>query len=224
MDAKTLEGGLHKAFAGKAVLVTGQLFSEAERYIYYSTNRFLISEKDSSAIWIATDTPYEKVKEKFSEYGFPLQQPDESGKRASLHLLDLISYKAGVTRKKCDDCHYIQDPSNLTELALVIKDTLAKKSCSMIVLDSLNNLLVYNDLTKSLQFLRFLSASAYEKKMTFLIYMVSGERDPRTETSIKMAADVVISFEHDHVAIQSGASQKSFRFEFSGGKLKLSSP
>lgn len=225
MDAKAIESGLHTAFAGKSILITGQLFSEAERYTYYSTNKFLASEKDSSAIWISTDTPYDKIKERFAEYNFPLE-PIHNGKspRGTLHLLDLISYKAGVTRKKCDDCRYIQDPSNLTELALAIKEIMADKKCGLLVLDSLNSLLVYNDLTKTLQFLRFLSASAYEKKMALLIYFVSGERDPRTETSIKMATDAVLSFEHDHLMLQSGTSQKSFSFDFSGSKLRLSHP
>ncbi|MFH0817515.1 MAG: hypothetical protein V1909_02665 [Candidatus Micrarchaeota archaeon] len=223
MDSKEIESGLYLGFAGKSVLITGQLFSEAERYLYYSTNKFLVSEKDSSAIWISSDTPYEKIKEKFSGYGFPLSQPTDSKQtRGTLHLLDLISYKAGVTRKKCDDCRYIQDPSNLTELALAIKEIMSMKKCGLLVLDSLNSLLVYNDITKTLQFLRFLSASAYEKKMALLIYFVSGERDPRTETSIKMATDAVISFESDHLMLQTGTVQKSFRFDFSGGKLRIS--
>ncbi|MFH1470788.1 MAG: ATPase domain-containing protein [Candidatus Micrarchaeota archaeon] len=221
MDAKPLELDINSDFSGKSVIVSGQLFSEAERYIYYCTNRFLAQEKESSAIWISTDTPYEKVKENFSSFGFPLEQ-GAKGKRGTLHLLDLISYKAGVTRKKCDDCRYIQDPSNLTELSLAIKDILSNNKCGLLVIDSLNSLLVYNDLTKTLQFLRFLSASAYEKKMALLVYLVSGERDPRAETSIKMAFDAVILFEQDHVFLQSGTSQKSFRFDFSDGKLKLS--
>jgi len=221
MDPKGLGPDPTKQFPGKSVLVMGPLFSEAEHYIYYSTNQFVSSEKDNSIVWISTDTPYEKIKDKFSEYGFPLK--DEAG-RGSIHFLDLISHKAGVMRKKCDDCRYIQDPSNLTEVALAIKEILAVKKCGLIVLDSFNSLLVYNELTKTLQFLRFLSASVYERKMTLLVYFVSGERDPRTETSIKMAADAVISFDQDHVSLESGSSQKSFRFDFSKGKMHISHP
>jgi hypothetical protein len=219
MDAKELESDPHKLFPGKTVLVTGQLFSEAEHYVYHSACRFIASEKNSSAIWISTDTPYDKIKQKFSEYGFPLEQKSPRG---GIYFLDMISHKAGVSRKKCDDCKYIQDPSNLTDLSLALNEALAKKKCGLVVLDSLNSLLVYNDLTKTLQFLRFLSASVYEKKMTLLAYFVSGERDPRTETSIKMATDAVIIFENDRIFLQTGSSQKSFRYDFSGGKLKLS--
>jgi KaiC/GvpD/RAD55 family RecA-like ATPase len=221
MDAKELESGVHKLFPGKSILVTGQLFSEAEHYLYYTTNQFVNSEKEKAAIWISTDTPYEKIKEKFSDYGFMLKSGNGRG---SIHFLDMISHKAGVTRKKCDDCRYIQDPSNLTELALAINEILAKKKCGLVVLDSLNSLLVYNDLTKTLQFMRFLSASVYERKMALLVYFVSGERDPRTETSIKMATDAVIAFENDHLFLQAGSSQKSFGFEFSNGKLRISHP
>lgn len=221
MAGKELESDPHKLFPGKTVLITGQLFSEAEHYLYHSANRFITSEKDSDAIWISTDTPYDKIKEKFSDYGLPLAQKSAKG---GIFFLDMISHKAGVSRKKCDDCRYIQDPSNLTDLSLALNEALSKRRCGLMVLDSLNSLLVYNDLTKTLQFLRFLSATAYEKKMTLLAYFVSGERDPRTETSIKMATDAVISFENDMVLLQAGPSQKNFRFEFSGGKLKLSHP
>jgi KaiC/GvpD/RAD55 family RecA-like ATPase len=221
MEPSAVESDPHSVFPGKSVLVMGPLFSHAERYLYSSTNKFLSSEKESSAIWISTDTPYEKIKERFAEYGFPFERREGRG---AIHLLDLISYKAGITRKKCDDCRYIQDPSNLTELALVIKDIISQNKCGLVVLDSLNSLLVYNDITKTLQFLRFLSASVYEKKMTLLVYFVAGERDQKTETSVKMSTDAVISFDQDHVFVQSGSSQEVFRYSFSGGKFQVSPP
>ncbi|MFH1447640.1 MAG: hypothetical protein ABIG39_02145 [Candidatus Micrarchaeota archaeon] len=230
MDAK-LESDPYKLFPGKSIVVMGHLFSEAERYVYYSANRFIKKEEDNWAIWISTDTPYGKIKEKFKEYGFLLEQqeahpiaelPDEANK--NILFLDMISHRAGVSRKKHDDCRYLQDPSNLTELSLAINEVLAKRKCGLIILDSLNSLLVYNDLTKTLQFLRFLSAAVYEKKMTLVVYFVLGEQDPKIETSIKMAADASIIFDSDHMSIQFGSSQKAFRFEFSGEELKLFNP
>ncbi len=230
MEENELVADPHKLFPSNSILVMGPLFSEAEHHVYYSTHRFTVSETDSNVIWISTDTPYQKIKEKFADYGYPLSVQSNSvaeikeKPKGGVFFIDMISHRAGVSRKQCDDCKYVQDPSNLTELSLVINELLSKESYGLLVLDSLNSLLIYNDLTKTLQFLRFLSATAYEKKITILIYFVSGERDPRAETSIKMTTDVVITFQSDHVILQKGSSEKSYRFQFLDGKLKLFHP
>lgn len=197
---------LRRKFAGKSILLMGLPFSPLEKFTYYTVYNFL-QRNEECAIWVSTDFPHQKVESRFADYGYGLRKFEKR-----VYFIDILSQKAGVYKGyKSERCIYIQDPNNLTELSLSITELIKKLKCGLIVIDSLNSLLLYNELAKTLQFLRFLSAQIYEKGILLLNVLIEGEHDLKAETSLQITADAVFKISENKLKIMSGLGTHTIR-------------
>jgi hypothetical protein len=206
---------LREKFSGRGVLLSGRISSPVERLCYYSAYNFLKSSKKESLVWVSTDYPYDKVLELFSEYGYNIKPYLDR-----FLFVDLISLKSGASNScKSKSVRCVQDPGNLTELSLAIGEHMESAKCGMLVVHLVNSLLVYNELSRALEFMRIMDALAYDKKFAFLGAYIEGEQDDRARVAIQVAIDVIAKLEGMHVHIVTPTDVHSFDMVFGKGTV-----
>ena len=208
---------LHEVFAGKGLLLAGDISSPVEKLCCYVVYNFLRSTKNEKVIWVATDDPYEKVVERFAEYDYNIRQY-----LSRFCFVDLISLKSGADTKENPHVKYVQDPGNLTELSLAISEHMEEGKTGMVVLYIMNSLLIYNELPRALEFTRVLVARAFEKKFALLAGYIEGEYDERARTAIELSMDAVAKFEGECLHMLTTKESRCFSVSFGKDRLKVS--
>jgi hypothetical protein len=208
-------GRLRKVFAGKGLLVSGGLSSPVEQFCCYSVYNFLKTSKNEKVIWIAADDSYEKVQKIFADYGYNLKPYLDR-----FLFIDLISLKSGAEVKESDKVKYVQDPGNLTELAMAVSEHMETGKVSMIVMYLMNSLLLYNELPRALEFARILVARAFEKKFVFIGAAIEGEHDEKAHIGIRLAMDALLKVEENHLHVIGAKDMDSFSYSFEKDGLK----
>ncbi|VVC04833.1 Uncharacterised protein [Candidatus Burarchaeum australiense] len=207
---------LREVFAGKGVLLSGKLSSAVERLCFYFAFDALRNNKKECVVWVSTDYSYEKAVGMFKEYDIDIRPYLDR-----FLFVDLITLKSGARAGDSKNVKYVQDPGNLTELSLAISEHVDSRKCGLVVIHLLNSMLVYNDLERSMEFIRILNARAYDRKFAFLGAFIEGEQDVKAEVSMQIAVDVIAKVSGKDIHIITPTEVHSFSFEFKKGKLLM---
>jgi len=207
---------LRKVFAGKGLLLSGGISSSVERLCCYSAYNFLKKNKGEKLVWVSTDDSYDKVVGIFAEYGYNIKPYKDR-----FYFVDLISLKSGAEIKENERIKYVQDPGNLTELSLSISEHLDSGKVGMVIIYFMNSLLIYNELARSLEFIRVMVARAFEKKFALVGAYIEGEHDDRSRVAIHISMDAIAKLRDPHLHVISAKHMDSFEFSFGKDGLKL---
>ena len=207
---------LREVFAGRGLLVTGDISSSVERLCCYSAYNFLMSSKKEKVVWVSTDDPHDKVVGIFAEYGYNIKPYLDR-----FYFVDLISLKSGAEVEDDGRKKYVQDPGNLTELALAVSEHIDSGKVGMVVIYFMNSLLIYNELRRTLEFIRVLVARAFERKFAFMGAYIEGEHDERARTAIRLSMDAIAKLEDDHIHVITAKNMDSFNFSFEKDRPRL---
>ena len=174
------------------------------------------SNKKEKVLWVSTDDPYSKVIRIFEEYGYDIKPYLNR-----FYFVDLISLKSGAEIEEKPKVKYVQDPGNLTELALAISEFIEDEKVNLVVIYFLNSLLIYNEIPRALEFIRVMVARAFDSKFAFLGAYIEGEHDHKSRTAIRLSMDAMAKMENSHLHLITSKSISSFSFEFTKDQLKL---
>ena len=110
--------------------------------------KYYTVKKKKNGIYVSLNKGYESVIENLKEQGVEISR---------LYFID------GITRtidkeKEAKNCTFISNPGQLTELSLAITTAANTKKFDFLFLDSVNTLLIYNDLKTTEKFTHYLTA------------------------------------------------------------------
>jgi len=208
-------GRLREVFAGKGLLVSGEISSPVEQFCCWSAYNFLKNSKHEKVIWISADDPYEKVQKIFAEYGYNIKPYLDR-----FLFVDLISLKSGAEVKDSGRVRYVQDPGNLTEIAMAVSEHMEGGKVGIVVIYLVNSLLIYNELPRALEFLRVLVARAFERKFALIGAYIEGEHDEKSRIAIRLAMDAMLKVGDEHLHVVGAREMDSFSYSFEKGGLR----
>ncbi|MBN2127245.1 MAG: hypothetical protein JW703_02520 [Candidatus Diapherotrites archaeon] len=144
-------------------------------------------EKGFTGIYITINKPFEDLKEMFERQKIDLTQ---------VLFIDAITKSNNPSIPETNNCLFVDSPSNLTRLGIILSQSaqaIKNKKISgkkIIILDSLNTFLVYNNEKSVTKFTHFLTVKM--KEWGFNGVLLSDEENQKTTNQITMFCDKVI--------------------------------
>ena len=192
---------LPSMFPRSLVLFTTRPFSKTSSLPHKVAHAYLEATegKDKKLIWISTDQPAEKVPGIFEEYGYDITPYADR-----VILVDLVSAGAGLEMPESEGFNIkcVENPNNLTEVAMLFSDVFAPVECDLAVIDSLNGMLSFNSVDAIERFLRFLPVVAHRTNTTTLLTYQRGQYGPELEASLEVCADAALIAEDDAIVVK----------------------
>ena len=144
---KSLQNKLASVAKKKGIYV---IISPPNKYksVNATVLKYYTVKKKKNGIYVSLNKGYESVIENLKEKGVEISK---------LYFID------GITRtidkeKEAENCTFVPNPGALTELSLGIATAAKTKKFDFLFLDSINTLLIYNDLKTTEKFTHYLTA------------------------------------------------------------------
>ncbi|MEK6984257.1 MAG: ATPase domain-containing protein [Nanoarchaeota archaeon] len=127
--------------------------------------KYYTSEEKKNGIYVSLNKGYDDVIRNLKEQGTDVSK---------LYFID------GITRtsdkdKKADNCTFITSPQALTELSLAITTATNTKKFDFLFLDTINTLLIYNDLKTTERFTHYLIAKIRAANVSAILLSLEEE-------------------------------------------------
>jgi len=147
--------------------------------------KILLNEKKQSGIYINVSRSCDNISEMMVSNGIEISR---------LFFIDCITLTSGFKSDKKDSVMYVNSPSDLTEISIVL-DQLVQTIPTQdrfLFLDSLSALLVYNSQNITSKFAHFLSVKLRQWKITGILITLEKETDEKLLSLLSQFADKII--------------------------------
>ncbi len=116
---------------------------------YVSVLDDAVNSKKQSVIFITVNKPYRVVVNNLIDKKIPIE---------NVYFIDCISKKIVQEAESAKNCIFADSPNSLTEIIIILNQLLKRLEAKkiIIILDSVNTLLLYNEKKPVLQFTHFL--------------------------------------------------------------------
>jgi KaiC/GvpD/RAD55 family RecA-like ATPase len=150
--------------------------------------RSIISQ-GNSVIVVTTNQPFEVLKKAYEKAGI------EIGK---IRFIDAITlYAVGKSHATSPECRFVTSPSNLTDLGIVITETLKsmkeRKPC--IIFDSISTMLIYIPSSNISKFIHFVTSKLRVLEAAGIFLAVEKGLDPVLLTQLTTYVDDVLDMD-----------------------------
>jgi len=137
-------------------------------------------------IVITTNQPYSVLKRKYSDNGVQMDR---------VTFIDAITrYALGKEPEPVDDCRFVSNPGNLTDLGIAVteelKDVNGDRIC--VVLDSINSMLIYLSSKDIIRFIHFVANKLRLFEISGMFLAVEKGIDPAVLMQLRTFVDEVI--------------------------------
>lgn len=165
MDRK-VEGALANVGPADVVLVT--VASDSYSVAQDSLLRHFVQEQGMGGVYIAVNKPFAAIRK-----GMERQGLDDK----KVRFIDMVSKMSGCSQPKAKNCEYLEAPTNLTELMLVLENSVdeIKQPKKFLIVDSVATLLVYNDVEAVEKLIHAMVGKVGEWKVIAVLLMVLSE-------------------------------------------------
>lgn len=137
-------------------------------------------------IVITTNQPYSVLKRKYSDKGVQMDQ---------VSFIDAITrYALGKEPEPVDDCRFISNPGNLTDMGIAVTEELKNVNGDRlcVVLDSVNSMLIYLSSKDIIRFIHFVANKLRLFEISGMFLAVEKGIDPAVLMQLRTFVDEVI--------------------------------
>lgn len=154
--------------------------------------------------YVTISKSYKSVLEKFKNEGIGCRNiyfVDAITKTVSSkpHILELLMPAKKVKSKY----FFVTNPKALIELSLAISDLLENRRNELVVLDSVNTLMIYNENKEIMKFLHYVMAKISENRCKGIFLFAADEKKSTLVKEISLFADKVIDLRKESFTISS---------------------
>ncbi len=112
---------------------------------------------------------------------------------ATFSFIDVLTSAVGET-PKCSDCAFVDDPHALTDLGLVLTDTIEKKGCDWFLFDAISAMVVYHPVNVVLMFTHNAINKLRIKETGAVLIIVTEDIEDTFVKDLTMFSDEVLDF------------------------------
>lgn len=133
-------------------------------------------------IYVSVNKPYHALVDDMREIGINTDH---------IFFIDLISNEITREHKGIDNCIFVNSPSNLTDLSIVVNEVFQaiKTSKKFFIFDAISTLLIYNDSKIIEKFVHYLTSRMNVLDVGGILLSMEHELDERTRTFIDQFCD-----------------------------------
>lgn len=145
--------------------------------------------KGYKVLVVTTNQPYLILRRMYDKKGIDL---------ARVYFIDAITrYAAGTVPEGTPDCHFVNSPSNLTDLGIAITEALALLGGTnvCILLDSISTMLIYIPSVNISKFVHFITSKLRLVNAAGVFLAVEKGLDPLLMTQLTTFVDEIIDLE-----------------------------
>lgn len=147
--------------------------------------------KDGNSIIISSIRPIMDFVEKLGRYDFDMRKALEDAK---LYVIDLVSKSVGVEIVK--NVLFVHSPTDLSAAQMAFEKVIevadSQSGRTLVLLDSVSTLLIYNSPDAVLQFLHFLVGRIRVLQFNGVIFAVEGAVEERMLSATRQFCDMMI--------------------------------
>jgi archaellum biogenesis ATPase FlaH len=140
---------------------------------------YLMTNMNSQGLYVSLNKPFETISEELKQSNLDA---------STLYFIDGVSKKTG-RYSDSEKCFCLEDPSSITELRLLIDTLINEKKIKFIVVDSLNTLLLYNDIKDVEKFAHNLLNKCRKSNINVVIITPKEKRDEDAVATITQYCD-----------------------------------
>ncbi len=111
---------------------------------------------------------------------------------SKIHFIDGITRKSGIKETRANNCSYIESPSALTELSIILTTATNSGKFDFLFLDSISTLLVYNDLELTERFVHHLVSKLRNLEMCGVLIAIDEEKSRKLADIVSQFCDKLI--------------------------------
>ncbi|MCX6817399.1 MAG: hypothetical protein NTU57_00905 [Candidatus Aenigmarchaeota archaeon] len=147
-------------------------------------------EKTKTKIcYVCLSKPVKDVKEELSKQGFNL---------SDFFFIDVLTSHYHDP-EPCKDCFFVRSPRDLAAIRVAIKEAVEKKSCSVILFDTISTLLIYQQTSSVVSFTHSIMSDDTKENVKKLFILLKQDTIPQEENDklmkdLGMFADKTINF------------------------------
>lgn len=167
-----------------SVLLTSPLSPSSEEKLYKAVCRASKNEGVHGTIWVCYQHAPFDVEKKLNSYGIAPE---------NLFFIDMISRVMGL--KERENIIYCTSPTDYGCLSRSIDEKLDACGSLLVVIDSLNAMMSYDQYDRFIKMLRSLNNRIPQRNSSILYIAISGAFDRQTEVAIKTTMDYVLQIE-----------------------------
>jgi KaiC/GvpD/RAD55 family RecA-like ATPase len=155
---------------------------------YQKANIQIVSElvrNGTPGVYVTLNRPYENVKRLLSKEKVDTDQ---------IIFIDGVTKTAGAKIEKKEDCLYIGNPKNLSDISISMDQAIMAipSKDKFMFFDSLSTLLLYNDVRVVAKFVHFISGKMRVWKVKGIIISLRRDKDKELIDELKGFCDVVL--------------------------------
>ena len=186
MNIEDLKDRLDKSLGtldGKHIIM---LKSDSKNYSdsVFETLRY-VTGKGMGGVYLTSALPQEYISEKLEKYGINTE---------NLYFIDTVSCMMGSTPGERGRCALVKSPGSLDDIEMLAYKLIDKiePEEKFLLIDSVSNLLIYNDACKLVKFSESLIKYMRSKKIRGVIASVAQQLDEGFHRDIAMFCDIII--------------------------------
>ena len=145
-----------------------------------------VVSEDYYVLVVTTNQPYEILKKNYEKHGISLDR---------IHFVDTVTkYAMGRDPPPVNNCRFINNPSNLTDIGIAVTTTLTflegKKVC--LLFDSVSSMLIYLSSQNITKFIHFVTNKLRLLNFAGIFLVVEKGLDPDVLDQLTTFVDVVV--------------------------------
>ena len=147
-------------------------------------------EKTKTKIcYVCLSKPVSDVREELSKQGFSI---------SDFFFIDVLTSHYHEP-EPCKNCFFVRSPRDLASIRIAIKDAVNKKSCSVILFDTISTLLIYQQTSSVVSFAHSIMSDETKENVKKLFILLKQDTIPSDENErlmrdLGMFADKTINF------------------------------
>lgn len=147
--------------------------------------KLLLNDRKMQGIYINVTKSCENISDLMRSKGIDISK---------LFFIDCVTLNSGFKPVKKDTCLYVNSPSDLTEISIVLDQLVQTNTTEgkFLFLDSLSTLLIYNSPNITSKFAHFLTVKLRQWKITGILITLEKETDEKLLSLISQFADKII--------------------------------
>ena len=149
----------------------------------------LVGEQNTPGVYVTLSKPFKTVEQTFKKQGIDTRM---------ILFIDAITKTVSKEVEKTENCLYIGSPENLSDISLAMDQavrSLPSKN-KFVFFDSLNVLLMYNEVGTVARFIHFLASKMRVWKVKGIIVSLTKEKDKELIEELMQFCDVFVEFEN----------------------------
>ncbi|MFA4955989.1 MAG: hypothetical protein WC556_03330 [Candidatus Methanoperedens sp.] len=170
------------------------LVSSSSHYQENNLNilKLLLNDRKMSGIYINVTKSCDNISDLMRSNGIDISR---------LFFIDCVTLNSGFKPVKKDTCLYVNSPSDLTEISIVLDQLVQTNTTEgkFLFLDSLSTLLIYNSPNITSKFAHFLTVKLRQWKITGILITLEKETDEKLLSLISQFADKIIYPERGYI-------------------------